>query len=592
MCRIFGYFNTTVPRHRMLLAGAAQRHGGPDEQGLATGAGWGLGADRLSVIDRAGGRQPYRAPDVPGVTVVFNGELYNHGRLRAMLAARGYTFADHCDGSVLPALYAEFGAEFTILLDGMYAVAVVDERSGPTLLLATDGVGMKPLYYQLDQVTGRLLFASELPALLALGGTSPRLRPEAFDEYLTTKAVFGAHTMFAGIDVLLPATVLALGPDGTARSTVRRPGHPEGALPPAAPQRLRSLLQSTVPDMLEADVPLCAVTSGGLDSSLVTALAREHVQELDTFTIGYVGDWPHDEQRYAQAVADHCGTRHHPVHLDPKDFPDLLPQVVWHLGQPNADPITLSTYGLFRAIRASGFTVALTGDGADEVFGGYDRVVAAAADSTAGWAERYVDALAAVPPQLRRRLYAPDYRAQLESAGTARDRLLDQLGAAGGSRLDRLTGLEIDHRLPAYHLRRVDHLSMASSVEVRLPFCQPDVVGFGRSLPPELRVRAGQGKWALREAARGLLPGSVLDRPKQPFTLPLDAMLRPGQPLFEHCVEVLTDPTVKRVGLVKPWEVEELLTQQADRPGAGTALAIWSMLIFTHWVDVFDVAAP
>jgi asparagine synthase (glutamine-hydrolysing) len=205
----------------------------------------------------------------------------------------------------------------------------------------------------------------------------------------------------------------------------------------------------------------------------------------------------------------------------------MLPEVVWHLGQPNADPITVSTYALFEAVRAEGFKVALTGDAADEAFGGYARVKAALRADGA-WIPAYVDALAAVPAAARERLYSSDYRAYVADRGSASDLIARRLSEAEAqaSRLDVLTAFETDIRLPAYHLRRVDHLSMAHSVEVRLPFCQRPVSGLARSLPAAHRVDGPRGKLALYEAAAGLLPPSVIDRPKQPFTLPVFELWR------------------------------------------------------------------
>ncbi|WP_018683710.1 asparagine synthase (glutamine-hydrolyzing) [Actinokineospora enzanensis] len=593
MCRIFGQFDAETTPHELRTVSALLRHGGPDAQTRLDGPGWGLGATRLAIMDLDGGSQPYVLGDI---VAVFNGEIYNHRALRRTLLERGYPIPDECDGSIIPALYAEYGPDLTAHLDGMYALAIVDLRGEPRLLLATDDVGMKPLYYRWDAVGRRLHFASELPALLSFRDVDAVPSETGLDDYLATKTPFGENTQFRGIHVLPPAaTATVTRADGlrVGRRTARvgaaetHTVHTTDAV--AAAKQLQELLREEVRRLTLADVPISVVTSGGLDSSLVTALASEHVPELHSFNIAYRGTWPHDERGFATEVARRHGTRHHQVEIDPRTFPELLSDVVWHLGQPNADPITLSTYALFRAVRDAGFKVALTGDAADELFGGYDRVRAALrADD---WIPDYVRSLSAIPRVRRLALYTPDYRAFVTEQGTAEDRITQHLRSSTLSRLDTITEFEIGARLPAYHLRRVDHLSMASSVEVRLPFCQPSVVSYARSLPATLKVTPERGKQVLYDAAAGLLPDSVLNRPKQPFTLPITAMLTPGEPLWDLAVDLLTPHRIRAGGQLDPDAVAGLFRDQVERPADDSALAIWSLLIHELWLDQFTGSA-
>ncbi|MFJ8621312.1 asparagine synthase (glutamine-hydrolyzing) [Kitasatospora sp. NPDC093550] len=598
MCRIFGHFDARVTPHELRTVSAAQRHGGPDSQARAVGPGWALGINRLAIMDPVGGRQPYRLGE--HITVVFNGEIYNHAELRRRLVARGHRIADDCDGSVLPALYAEYGPAFTDHLDGMYAIAVMDLRQEPTLLLATDDLGMKPLYYQWDAYRRQLHFSSELPALLAFRDVRAAVWEPGLDEYLSTKTPFGEQTMFDGIQVLPPAATVRVNRSGGLRIHRRSvPADPEPSTgpgtstdPAAAAERVRALLREETQRLLLADVPVAAITSGGLDSSLVSALAAEAADALHSFNIAYTGRWPGDERHFAREVAVRNGTRHHQVEIDPETFPDLLPDVVWHLGQPNADPITLSTYALFAAVRDAGFTVALTGDAADELFGGYDRI-RAAVETPAGedWITGYVDALAAVPAALRGELYTAEYRHYVAARGPASERIAGELAASGSGRMEALTAFEVGRRLPAYHLRRVDHLSMSASVEVRLPFCQPSVQRYARSLPAGLKIAPGRGKDVLYRAADGLLPRSVLDRPKQPFTLPITAMIAPGGALYGFARDVLSPAALRCQGLVEPARVDRLFDEQATRPSDRSALALWSLMIHQLWIEQF-CAAP
>jgi asparagine synthase (glutamine-hydrolysing) len=592
MCRIFGHFSTDASPHEMRLAAAAQRHGGPDAQSLAIGHGWSLGSNRLAIIDPEGGDQPYRLGDIH---VVFNGEIYNHDELRADLRRRGYRFADRCDGSILPALYLEYGEQFARLLDGMFAVAVIDLRAEPKLVVATDDAGMKSLYYHWNPVKRHFYFASEIAGLLSFGAVDRSLWLPGVEEYLATKTPFGEQTMLSGVQVLPPAAIAVIDRQCGLR-IVRRTLPVLDTVPGSAAEAADEVHQrfvGSIEALTRADAPVCAITSGGLDSSYVTAIASRFLPALDTFNIAYVGTWPGDERHFAAEVSERYGTRHHQVEVDPAALPGLIGDVVWHLGQPNADPITLSTYALFRSVKEAGFKVALTGDASDEFFGGYDRL-RTAMNSTGDWIGDYVGALAAVPKQLRYGLYSDDYRGFLAGTTNHADRIADQLAADGRSRLRALSEIEVRDRLPAYHLRRVDHLSMAHSVEARIPFCQRSIVEIAGVLPDSYKIDGHRVKKVLYDAATAHLPSSVLNRPKQPFTLPITAMLHDGSALMTYARDMLAGDRLRGRGLFDPAAVTGLLARQNETPSDGSALAIWSLLIFEVWADQFGIgsAAP
>ncbi|MGW5653857.1 asparagine synthase (glutamine-hydrolyzing) [Streptomyces humi] len=603
MCRIYGTFNVHSDEAELRRVADLMHHGGPDAQGVTHRADWALGNNRLSIMDPEGGAQPYH---LGRITVVFNGEIYNHRELRERLTGLGFHFDDQCDGSILPALYLTYGDRFAEQLDGMYSVAVMDLRSTPRMVLATDDSGMKPLYYHWERAAGRLRFASELPALLGFTGVRAEEDETGLDAYLTSKTPFGDRTMFRGVRVLPPAATAVVSHRDGLRIRHRPMAHEQGLRPDEgrsleqAGEQLRALLSDEVSRLLVADAPVAAVTSGGLDSSLVTALAARALRagdghgSLHTFNIAYTGTWPSDERAYAAEVARASGTRHHQVEIDPATFPDLMGDVVRHLGQPNADPITLSTFSLFRAVRDAGFKVALTGDAADELFGGYARMTqAVAAHHGSDWAEDYLDHLAAVPRALRESLYTDEYAFAVRAAGPALPADIRQiLRSSPGTRLQRIAAVEQRYRLPAYHLRRVDHLSMASSIEVRLPFCQPSVVRFAATLTDSHRLVPGLGvKRALYQAAGGLIPRSVLERPKQPFTLPVTAMLAPGQPLWALARDVLSPDTLRADGRIRPERVAALFEEQAVRPGDSVSLALWSLMSHQLWRQEFFATA-
>ncbi|WP_316520002.1 asparagine synthase (glutamine-hydrolyzing) [Kitasatospora brasiliensis] len=588
MCRIFGRLgggpDTRATRAALAAVAARQHHGGPDRQSVLAGDGWALGCNRLAVTDPRGGDQPYRLGHTldDGILVAFNGEIYNHGELRRRLLARGHRLRDRCDGSVLPALYAEYGPAFVEQLDGMYAIAVLDLRAAePELLLATDPLGMKPVYYH--QGADGLEFASELPALLAFPTVRRERWEPGLDRYLRYRTPLGERTLYRHVRVLPPAAVARYSASGGLRISRRAVSTPVSDVldEATAGRETLAVLHGEVGRLARAEVPVAVVASGGLDSGLVAALAAPHLPDLHTFTLVHRGRWPGDERRHAAEVARHCGAVHHEVELDPADLPELLPRTVAHLGQPNADPITVSTHALFAAVRAAGFTVALTGDGADELFGGYDRIrTALATPAGQPWTAAYLEEVAAVPTALRERLYTAEYRAELSSRVGELPQLREE-----GDRMAAISCFETGLRMPAYHLRRVDHLSMASAVEVRLPYCQPAVHELSRRLPGHLKVSGGQVKKPLYAAARGLVPDSVLRRPKQPFTLPVAAMLAPGQPLTAFARDVLAPDRVRRDGRLRAEQVTALLDRQAAAPQDATARAVWALLVHQLWVD-------
>lgn len=583
MCRIFGNFGAVgLDRADLAQLSGTQYHGGPDQQDYLGGPGWSLGANRLSIQGIDGGRQPYRLGE--HIIAVFNGELYNHVELRQLLRSRGYRFDDSCDGSLLPALYLEFGDAFVERLDGMFALAVLDLRA-PRLLLATDPTGVKSLYYWATD--DDFVFSSEVGPLVRLPRVKTEVVAESIDLYLSMLAVLGERTAFRGVNQLGPGQRLVVRAEGGYRVEGYRPAL--GELPADGDDRqvgdrLRVLLDDEVRRMQSADVPVCLITSGGLDSSLLTALAARHHRELTAFNITYRGDWPGDERHYGALVARHCGVRYHQVEADPAGFPELMPAMVAHLGQPNAAPHSLSTYILFREVQAAGFRVAIAGEGADEMFGGYQRFARAAAGGP-GWSDRYLDIMSAVPLALRRRLYTESFAAHLAAEGTRSGEIRAEMAALGDPPgLEPLLEFDRIRRFPYYILRRVDHLSMASAVEVRVPFCQPRVAGLARALPDRMKISGTEVKRAVYAAAEPLLPEAVRNRPKQPFTLPVAAMLRPGQPLFEYLTARLND-SADLPDYLSRARLAELVAVQAAGPDETAAKALWAVLVLDLWLE-------
>ncbi|MFF4369502.1 asparagine synthetase B family protein [Streptomyces sp. NPDC001594] len=592
MCRIFGSLSPAPARPdpaELAAVAARQRHGGPDGHRVLRGPGWALGCDRLAVTDPGGGGRPHRLAHLPGITAVLNGQIHNHTALRRELAARGHRFPDHCDGTLLPALYAEHGPDFARRLDGMFAVAVLDLRAEPRLVLAVDALGIKPLHYH-HGADGTFRFASEIPALLAFDGVRTAPREDSLDTVLCLRTPVSARTALEGIGLLPPGATALVRPGRAPVVRRRPPGGQEGA-PQAAGgdggRDVQDLLRGEVRRLAPADVPVCTLTSGGLASGLVTALAAEYARETGapaphSFHLALRGRWPGAEQSRARQVARRTRAVHHEVTLDPAELPSLLTRTTRHLGQPDADPAALTAYALFRAARQAGYTVALTGDGADELFGGPARLQAAASAPTgADWAASYADTLGAVPRLLRQWLYTPAYRAYLADEGSAADRVAHELRSCpDGDRRAAVTAFETRWRLPAGPLRRADHLGMAWAVEARMPFCRPAVAA--RALAP-----AGpHDRRVLHGAARELLPQAVALRARQPSAPPLAALIAPGGPLLDPVRELLSPERLARAGRVRPERVGALLARQLERPSEGDALALWALAAHELWTEV------
>ncbi|HVK21133.1 MAG TPA: asparagine synthase (glutamine-hydrolyzing) [Actinokineospora sp.] len=596
MCRIYGSYGDH-PVDSLVLAAVAQAqiHGGPDAQTVVNAGKWALGNNRLAIQGIAAGEQPFR---LDGLTCVFNGEIYNHRALRAELGVHGYRFSGDCDGDVLLPLYELYGDEFVSRLDGMYAIAIVDTRSEPCLKLFVDHAGMKSLYYYVSDDGSQLNFASELRALARFPDFPDRIDPLAVDRYLGGKAVWGPETVYTRVRTLVPGAVLRFTADGGVTEKRIDLAPQEFDWPAGGPTRtsaaelLDGLLHDEMTRMLDADVPVCVVTSGGLDSSYLTGLAKSIVPDLASFNVAYAGTWPSDERHYAEEVARHVGTQHHQVILDPAGFPDQIDRFLRHLDQPNNAPHSLSTFGLFEAIHDAGFKVALTGDGADELFSGYARYVKAARDGGVNWHRSYQDTMAAAGATTLSTLYSTAFRAEVErTGGYFSDQSGDELAARvpGTDKLETLLRYDQFERFPYYILRRVDHLSMAHSVEARIPFLQPSVMRFSRALPPALKVAGELVKAPVADAATRWIPRSIIDRPKQPFTLPIAAMIRPGEALHDLIGDVLLASTFRCKDYFDQRKLRELFQLQTDQPSGHAAEVLWSVLMLELWLSVRDL---
>jgi asparagine synthase (glutamine-hydrolysing) len=631
MCGIAGIATRgAIPARELIRAMCeVMRHRGPDGEGLHVAAGIGLGMRRLAIIDLATGDQPV-TNEAGTVQVVFNGEIYNYRELRAELLARGHHFRGQSDSEVIPHLYDEHGPAFLTRLNGMFSIALWDSGQR-RLLLARDRLGIKPLFY--SQQRGNLYFGSEVKCLLAAGGSSREIDPLGLDQLLTFEYTASPTTLFKDVRKLPPGCWL------TWRDGVLQQGTywslPDASTPPlAAPvpeiaERLRNTLTAAVRRQLVSDVPLGAFLSGGIDSSiLVSAMSEVSPSAPLTFSVGF-GDASYSELHFARRVAEFCGTRHHEEVLTP-DYLSVLPDVIAQLDQPIADFSVFPTLLVARMARAR-VTVALGGDGGDELFAGYDAYQADRYSARLlDWLPRplraNIERLARFVPmgsgkrgvgnQVRRflegaalpaawqhmrwmiflqehsraRLYAPQFRAQIPEQ-TAE---LVQAGFDAAAGTDRLAGqMRCDLRfyLAENILPKVDAMSMASSLEARVPYLDNEVLDLALAIPSALKLHRGTRKWILRQAFEGRLPPEILQRGKEGFSMPMKNWLNNEWNPLMH--ELLSADNLARDGLFDARYVTLLMREHEERTRNHSHL-LWGLMVFQLWRDRFasDLRQP
>lgn len=589
------------------------RHRGPDDDGLHCDERALLGMRRLSIIDVAGGHQPVYGAE-RNVCLVFNGEIYNFRALRAELEDDGHVFRSHGDAEVILQAYLRDGERCFERFDGMFAIAIWDRRD-ETLLLARDRFGEKPLYYAHDG--DRLLFGSELKSLLQSPDCPRQIDPEALRAYFAYGYVPCPLSIFRGVRKLPPAHVLRYrdGQMSLQRYWQAQMGPKSAMSESQAEEVLAERLQRAVASRLVADVPFGAFLSGGLDSSTVVALmAQQLAQPVKTFTIGFK-EAAYSELNDARRVASHLGTEHHELVVEP-DAVALLQQLVWHFDEPFADSSAVPTF-LVSQLAQRHVKMVLTGDGGDELFGGYDRYLrllalermgplrplAALALRGAGallpnprggrlqrvgerlglpFAERYLSGVALTRPDQARALCAV-----AGGGGHYRLPLLDEAGSdlgAGASVLDRAVAIDLQSYLPDDILVKLDRMAMATSLEGRAPFLQPELAQFALQLPESLRVRDGRGKYLLRKVAARWLPADVLSKPKQGFAIPIADWFR--GPLRGLAQETFAGSAFRERGLVDPAAADALLREHVSG-AADRSEALWQVLCLELWAQRF-----
>jgi asparagine synthase (glutamine-hydrolysing) len=587
----------------------ALRHRGPDDEGFFVSPFASLGSRRLSIVDVVHGHQPMRNEN-GSVVVAFNGEIYNAESLRNELVSRGHRFNTRCDTEVIPHLYEEHGDEFVQQLDGQFAIAVWD-GSRRRMLLSRDRAGIKPLYYA--ELGGRFLFGSEIKSILASVRSRPPLSLEAVYHYLSFKYVPPPLTIYEGVAAVQPAEQVVLH-DG--RVTKRRYwdfGHSPCEIGDEHEivDQLERLLVRSVRRRLIADTPVGALLSGGLDSSLIVAMAAEAADRpISTFTLAYEEDFANKQREVdaARRVADLFGTEHYEYVTSYRELLEDLPTILGCFDEPFA--AVMSPYFLHKLVRKH-VKVCLGGDGADELFGSYlphrlavpihhlmtygeaavrqrpelvapfeddiDRVVSLAQPQDWAWRA----SLSVFPEDEKRAYLNSDHKVFTEFDSTALVR--DIFDAY---RSDDVQNRQQNHDfrtvLPNVVLNFNDKLSMAHSVETRVPFLNHELVEFAFSLPGRLKINSGCCKWLLKEVARRRLPADIVDRPKEGFVMPINVW---QQTVLREVIEqTLASGRIATHGFFE----EKAVGRLVDRYYAGeTGLQyqVWALFCFQSWYD-------
>ncbi|WP_027859017.1 asparagine synthase (glutamine-hydrolyzing) [Marinobacterium jannaschii] len=563
MCGIFGFFSQTdtlIDQEKFLLMGSVIRHRGPDGEGIYYDADKrvGLGNERLAILDIEAGDQPFISDD-GSVVVVQNGEIFNHVELAEELSVAGYPCATHCDTEVILRLYEQGGIVALEKLNGMFAIAIFDKREDAVYLMR-DRVGEKPYYWYEHE--GAVLFASEIKSILQVTGEIP-FSPEALNAFLTYNFVPPPMTMFEGVKHVEPGCWLRIGRDGisTHRWWDLASVYQQDASEEEWIKGFNSVLDDAVRIRLRSDVPFGAFLSGGVDSSTVVGLMSQHLsQPVRTFSIGF-DDPRYDESPFAQSAAERFGCDHNCEIVDP-DMISGWAEAIYYCDQPHGDVSFLPTRRV-ADMAARQVKMVLTGDGADELFAGYDKyknffATDMTAVSAGEFQEKYADNISLFNDEKREDLLSRDIKARVD-VNSVHQEVLTPLFAAS-AHMDRINqALYIDMKLllSGNNLVKPDRMGMAASIENRAPFMDYRVMELAFKMPGDLKLRDGETKYIYKKAVEELIGSDLTYRKKQMFTVPVGEWFKSR--LKPMCEDLLLSEQTRARGLFDYGYVAELL---------------------------------
>ena len=605
------------------------RHRGPDDEGIFISRNVGLGHRRLSIVDVAAGHQPMTNED-GSLRITYNGEIYNHADYRESLEARGHVYQTRCDTETILHLYEEYGSACVDYLRGMFAFAIWDERK-QELFIARDRLGVKPLYY-VHTEDGSLYFASEIKSLLAARAVSPEINYSVLPDYLANHSPSGEETLFRGVKRLLPGHVLTWR-DGEV--SIRRYWDVEFAKDVETKddqtyiRQWSDLFHESVRLRLMADVPLGMFLSGGIDSSAIAAVMSGMVNEpIKTFSVAFA-EREANELEYARLIAEAYKTDHHEILVSPEQFFDALPRLVWHEDEPLAHPSSVALYFVSQ-LASQHVKVVLTGEGSDELLAGYGRYRRTMLNLSLG--RKYNK----LTPSLARDTIRKQIE-QMEPSGRVRQKLMrtflvlptslesiyfDNFAVFSAPMQQHMFTRETNERIrsidPYAELRRLvaktsdlslldgllyadmktylhellmkqDQMSMATSVESRVPFLDHKLVEFTAKMPDRMKLRGGTTKYVLRASMKGVLPEKILSRSKMGFPVPIGSWFRGP---FKRVIDeyVVSDRALSR-GIFAPDFIRELVSRH--QAGEDHSERLWALLNFEIWLRrFFDLQEP
>jgi asparagine synthase (glutamine-hydrolysing) len=625
MCGICGKLefdrNAVIPPATIKGMMDSMHHRGPDDEGVYLSGNVALGFRRLSIIDLQSGHQPLSNED-GSIWIVFNGEIYNYQELRSFLLKKGHVFRTKTDTEVIVHLYEELGPACLERLRGMFGFAIWDRRND-SLFLARDRVGIKPLYYRLSNDS--LIFASEMKAILADPSVTRELAPEMIDRFLTFMYVPGEETLLKGIQKLAPGHYLQL---VNNKPVIRQ--YWDLAFAKSfrheriedAEEQLLQLLAETVKLHMIADVPVGILLSGGVDSTGILSLAVEETdKQISTFTVGFSGRDFADERPFAKLAAERFGTQHHEMTISAADFGNFLPRYVWHMEEPVCEPPAIALYYVSKLARDH-VTVLLSGEGGDEAFAGYSNyrnlvwlerikrsgsvVNAAFTKGLSLWTSVFDPSrFAKYGPLLQDQfpdyyysrtsnpyrttgnslgeVYSADYRSAIDREYSIQPLRRLQAHVRGQEALQAMLYIDSKSWLPDDLLIKADKMTMANSIELRVPLLDHKVLEFAASLPPEMKLHGATTKYILKKALSKRIPKEIRDRKKTGFPVPYGSWIR--NELKEMVWDVLLDSRTINRGYFRRDAVEDLL--QKDSKGMDYSKEIFSLLSLELWQRIF-----
>lgn len=617
MCGIAGIYNfkTLAPVDPEIVRDMTNiiAHRGPDADGFHFDGPVGLGHRRLAILDLSErGRQPMYFRD-RRYAIVFNGEIYNYIELRKELIAKGCVFHTDTDTEVLLALFAEYGVDCLKRLNGMFSFAIWDsvDRS---LFLARDRVGIKPLYYSIT--SEGISFASEIKSLFVSKETTPTVDLPLIDTYFSFGYVPGTQTLFEGVHKLAPGHWMWVRPTGlTSRSywdVHYAPNLTRTATQTA--EELRDLLLDAAKIHMRSDVPVGVFLSGGVDSSTTVALlAEEGFENLKTFCVAYGHGSDYDETKYARLVADRFRTDHHVLYVTADEFKDFIPRYVWHMDEPVTEAAAISLYFISKLLREH-VTVALSGEGSDELFGGYgvyrrqqnfeayrklpavirQGILEPLCRLSGNRKLREYARLASLPLEKRyfgvpyndsrykQFLYADDFWAAVGANDDPLATYYDQ--TRDNDALSRMLYNDLKTWLVDDLLIKADKMTMANSVELRVPFLDYRVVEYAASIPSRMKIRRGEGKWILKQAMKNRLPDEILTRTKMGFPTPLRLMFQEDLSSYVYDL-LLAERSINRA-YFKREAIESLIAEHMSKK-ADHHIVLWKLIVLEEWHKQF-----